>query len=314
MRPTVIEGLHGLGDNIHQRVIVRHFLEQGFEVWLETPWPCIYHDMVGECLHLIDSHSRLRTQAKNATRERGKYSRPPPAGFVRHRVTYSPADVRKHGSVLAAMLASSRIMPSNWDLTLPVPVAWHAKAAALLAFHRTTKPVLIVRPLVERTEWSGCRARNPDHTAYALIYQSLRDQFFVVSVADTELRREWLAAQPLRYDVAFHKGELDIETLIAMFARAALIYTSPGFAVPLAQAVSTPVICVFGGYENSRSFSAVPSAYLGIDPIKPCDNFSHAVVWDKTIDLPRAYSNVRRFIDERVIVRSAESLNSAQRQ
>ena len=306
MRPLVIDGMHGLGDNIHQRIIVRHFIKQGFDVWLKTPWPVVYHDMVGDRLHLMDSFSRLRTQAKNATRERDKYfGKLPPRVFARHRVTYRPTDVLKHGSVLGAMLANSNIMPSNWDFSLPVPVEWHVKAAALLAFHRTVKPVLIVRPLIERTEWSGCGARNPDHTAYGLIFRSMGDEFFVVSVADIEHHREWLVGQPLRYDVAFHKGELDTETLIAMFARASLIYTSPGFAVPLAQAVSTPVICVFGGYENSRSFSAVPSAYLGIDPIKPCDNFSHGGVWDKTIDLARAYANVRRFIDERVVTRSA---------
>ena len=43
-----------------------------------------------------------------------------------------------------------------------------------------------------------------------------------------------------------------VEALAALTASAALVFSAPGFATALAQAVSTPSITIFGGHENSR--------------------------------------------------------------
>src|SRR5512144_2511893 len=70
---VVIHGMHGMGDNLHQRAIVRQLLERYDVVYLETPWPCIYHDLRGPRLRLIRKPTTLRTQAKNEERERQSY-------------------------------------------------------------------------------------------------------------------------------------------------------------------------------------------------------------------------------------------------
>jgi hypothetical protein len=290
-----VQGMGGMGDNLHQRALVRQLMAS-WTVYLETPWPSIYHDLMGSRLRLIRHQTSLRTQAKNVRREWDKYDVLPPGTMRTLPVWYTPNDVRSEGSVLAAMLKS--VHCSERDFSMPVPADWHYQLDAQLPYWVPTKPVMVYRPLIERTEWGGCFARNPDPDAYYTLVQSIRDQFYVVSVADLVPGVEWMTSQPIRADIEFHHGELSFEMLAALMERASLSYASPGFATILAQAVGTPSVCIFGGYENSSSFSAgaALAPYLGIDPINPCSCFSHKHPCRKDIDVPRAASTLDAFI------------------
>lgn len=296
--PLLVHGMHGMGDNIHQRAIMRELMKRK-EVWLETPWPCLYHDLVGPDLKLITKGSTLRTQAKNAAREAAKFTRlRPPSGTPQLSISYSPDAVRSHGSVLAAMCATAKVQQG--DFRLPVASDWAERANALISqWGVAGRPIMVYRPLVERTEWGGCRSRNPDHHAYARLFRSIRDQFFVVSVADLQLQKEWQVGEPVDADVSLHAGELPSEVLAALIGRASLVYASPGFAIVMAQAVGTPSICVFGGYENSKSFlgGAAFAPYLGIDPINSCNCFSHTHKCDKQIDVKTATIAIQEFVN-----------------
>lgn len=291
-----VVGMHGMGDNLHQRAIIRQLVER-YEVWLETPWPCLYHDMPE--VKLINPGSKLRTQAKNAQREAANYSTGyPPRRANTLRVHYPPEAVRREGSVLAAMSAQCGVAPG--DFTMPVQAAWLARADALIESWGATRPIMIYRPLVERSEWGGCASRNPDRDAYKTLFDAIREQFFVVSVADLVPGREWAVGHEINADIKYHKGELDIEVLSGLVKRSALVFTSPGFAVILAQAVGTPSVAVFGGYENSSSFTggARFAPYLGIDPIHPSQSFSHHDNPDKRIDMNAALTQLQEFIHE----------------
>lgn len=295
--PLLLQGMHGLGDNLHQRALIRQ-LTARHRVFLESSWIAPYHDLVGDDLVVLRKESNLRTQNKNADREAALFaSERPPASARRMRVWYEPTEVRRRGSVLAAMCAATGCDYATADFRLPVPPAGRAAAQDLLAEWRPTKPILIYRPLVERTEWNGCAARNPDHAAYAALFDSIRDDFFVVSLADLVPGVEWMVGLACEADVRLHRGELPFETLAALVSMAALVFATPGFAVILAQAVGTPVICVFGGYERAYSFSAGArySSYLGIEPINPTDAFTHDLRHDKSIDLARARSELALF-------------------
>ncbi len=293
--PLLVHGMHGMGDNLHQRAIMRE-LARSNDVWLETPWPCLYGDLG---IHLIRPETRLRTQAKNAAREADRFDPgPAPSGARTLRVSYPPESVRRCGSVLAAMSEQCRVPVG--DFRLPVPDDWLARADALISSWGTDKPILIYRPLVERTEWGGCAARNPDRDAYKAVFDAIRPQFFVVSVADLKKGQEWMTSHAISADAQYHAGELDVEVLAGLFRRAALVYTAPGFAVVLAQAVGTPVVSIFGGYEDSSSFSAGAkfSPYLGIDPVHPVRDFRHNDRVNKALDVPAAIGRALEFIHE----------------
>jgi ADP-heptose:LPS heptosyltransferase len=217
-------------------------------------------------------------------------------------ISYGPEAVRRRGSVLGAMCERAGVDAAAADFRLPVPAEWDAAAKAWLDRWRPDRALLLYRPLNERTEWGGCAARNPDHGAYAELLASVRERFFVVSVADFEPGKEWPVGIDIKPDVECHRGELSFEVMAALARRAALVWSSPGFMVILAQAVGTASVCIFGGYEDGRSFSAGArfAPHLPIEPIKPCACFKHDHSCDKTIDLSAARARLAAFLDAAV--------------
>jgi ADP-heptose:LPS heptosyltransferase len=251
-------------------------------------------------LKVIERPTLLRTQQKNAERERDRFCRRrPPAGIRTVSVGYPVQRVNALGSILAAMCAHTGCDYRQADFRLPIPPGWHARAAALIAQWRPSKPIMIYRPLVDRTEWGGCSARNPDADHYAELFDAISSKFFVVSVADLVPGREWISGRARVADVELHRGELDFETMAALFARAALIFAAPGFAVLLAQAVEVPSVCVYGGFEHPRSNAggARFAPYLPIVPINPCACWRHGHACNKRIDMPRALHALKEFAD-----------------
>lgn len=293
--PVIISGMMGLGDNLHQRAVVRAALKTK-EVWLETPWPSVYHDLP---VNLLRRATGLRTQLKNTRREDVAYSlvRVPPRATT-HRVSYTQPEVKKVGTFLGAMAKTSGVTGVKpHDFRLPIPEEWDLRLQALLDIWRPLKPLLFYRPLVERVEWSGSAARNPDPPAYLALIRAIRKRFFVVSVADLEPGKEWLVGERLDADVVYHDGELPFELLAALAARSSLVFASPGFAIILAQAVGARLVGVFGGHESARFYDHGDQLQHWVQPVEPCECFSKIHQCRKRIDVDKEAERLVRFIE-----------------
>lgn len=290
--PLVVAGMQGMGDCIHQRAVVRE-LSKRFEVWLETSWPLVYWDMPN--VHLLASNTILRTQQKNVARERGQFETAAPRGAQVIRVSSPSRRIMALGSVLAAMSETAGVRVG--DFRLPVRDEWLEKADAVLA--KADRPVMFFRPLTVRKEWTGAQTRNPRPEHYAALFEAIREQFYVVSVADLVPGAEWIVGDELPADLKLHKGELDAEALFGVVARADLVFTSPGFGTVLGQALGRPGVTVFGGYEDARSFSvgAAYAPWLPIQPQHPCPCWSHTHACPKDIDVPSAIGKLTEFVD-----------------
>lgn len=293
----LVSGMHGLGDNIHQRAVIREMMKQR-RVWLRTPWPCVYYDMLGgDKLKIVNIESSLRTQAKNEQREADKFFKGESPEFgERMHISYSPMGIRKFGSVLASMADVCKV-PGADDFRLPLLHTWRKEADDLIQSWGIHKPILLYRPLMDRKEWDACKTRNPDEKSYYSLFKAIRKDYFVISVADLEDGREWLLGKQPKADLEVHDGSLSFEVLAALTERASLVFTSPGFMAPLAQSVGTALVVVFGGFEDARSFKAGArwAPYLGIDPITPCLCFSADHACDKRIDMDRAKTRIVEF-------------------
>jgi len=179
---TYIVGMHGFGDCVHQRAQVRHYLSKG-DVYLSTPWPCLYHDLEKEGLILVKPNSGLYTQAKNERLENSKFKlRALPADLPIQtvRTGYVGGSVIEHGSIVAAMCHNL----STRDFSLPVPDQWKLDAKAVLLKHGIRGDFAIVRPLTKRAEYPHLLERNPEHAAYIAICAQVRERMPLVSVAD----------------------------------------------------------------------------------------------------------------------------------
>jgi hypothetical protein len=303
-RPTVMLGMHGIGDNLHERAIVRELLRDGNEVWLKTSWPQLYWDL-RPALRLAPLNSPITWMAKNEQRCAALYdAATPPENARTVRCAY-PWPEASRTSVLAAMAKYCGV-PLG-DFRLPVAPAWLRDADELLdKVGAAGRQLLITRPLLQVVETRSPRstaaklARNPNAFAYAALFERLRERYFVISIADAQPGVESVVTN-LDADIELHRGEVDIETLAGLVARAALVYTSPCFLTVLAQAVETPLVCVFGGFEGANSFAAGArfSRWLPIEPIRACHCWDWRCRHDKTIDLPRALAALDAFTEGR---------------
>lgn len=293
----VVIGMQGLGDNLHQRAIIRELMKTN-DVTLATCWGSLYHDLVARGLKLAHRRSQLRTQAKTQAREIAMLRGTLPKGA--RSVTIWPRGVQAAGSILGAMFASVGLaMPERPDFSLPVPREWRKALRARLPATAAGKPIMVHRPIVLRREWDG-RSRNPDLAAYDALYRSIRERFFVVSVADIEPGQEWVDGPPYQeVDLVWHRGELHFPHLAALWAEAALVFSSAGFAPILAQSVGTPSVTIYGGRESSRTTNWV-GAHLAptlmIDPDRPCDCHSHHHHCQKAISLGPAVKRLQAFV------------------
>ena len=278
-----IQGMHGLGDCLHQRAIIRQLLPDN-DITLETSWPSVYHDLPIKCLK---KPVGLRTQAKNAQREFTRFAErghPSNGEYVSClRLSYSGDQIKRTASktVLEAMCDVGRVSYASADFTIPVPTEWKTRLRDVLGdlpHQAFTRPWMVYRPLTIRPEWRGSHGRNPDPAVYAALFRGLRDSFFVVSVADLAPGCEWISGPDMDFDLRFHAGELHFELLAALFQRADLVYTPSGCGAILGPSVGTTNLSIVGGYEltgchdSGRKFAP----YLALGPIQECGCWSSA--------------------------------------
>lgn len=307
MKPLLhVQGMHGLGDNLHQRAVLRQLMTE-HRVVLETSWASVYHDLLGDDLKVVRKPSGLRTQTKNAARESDLFTPMTLPAAKRLRVSYGAQQIMATQSktILEAMCNATGTSYAQADYSLPVPEAWDKQIMGLPfvgTWLVSGKPLLVYRPLVARPEWRGSVARNADPASYATILQWFRDEFFVVSVADLAPTQEWIVGPQLRADATFHKGELSFEQLAALFSLADLVYTSSGFAAILAPAVGTACLSIVGGYELPGCHDSAKrfAPYLAIGPDTPCSCWTSTCqrLCIKRIEMLKACGEVRQFLSE----------------
>ena len=303
--PLHVQGMGGLGDCLHQRAVLRQLMQR-HTVTLMTPWPAMYHDLIAEGLIVVRRSIALRTQMKNERRESEAVkfaSRHPLTRNTGMRIATPGQQVLQTQSktILEVMCNVTGTNYAEADYRLPVPDVWH-RALGEVFPTRPEKPIMFYRPLIARPEWRGGMARNADPAAYDDLYRSIRDKFFVVSVADLGDGAEWIVGPDAKPDLSFHRGELVFEALAALAKRSALVFTSSGFPAILGPAVGTPTISIVGGYEDYRCHDsgAKFAPYLAIGPRVGCSCWTSACrkVCDKSIDLIDAKDKLSNFLSQ----------------
>lgn len=271
-----LNSLSGIGDAIWCRAIVKETIKASLDVLLQTDHPWAFHDMAG-----------MKGFAFYDGRE-GVYCRG---------ATYLGEDLKGKGvSVFKAMC--DRCHVSLGDFSLPVHPDWAAAADELVARIKPAKPVMVYRPLLHNHGRRSVASRNPDHAAYSAIFKSIRSRYHVISVATDGAGENIVHAD--QADSVFHKGEIAVTTLMALMARAALVYTNAGMALVAGSALGAPVLAVMGGYEGSANYNDTAGVYgpaLLIDPIEPCYCLADNHACKKAVDVPAAIKRAKEFCD-----------------
>lgn len=225
--PLVLNGMHGMGDNIYQRAFVR---ELKHHVYLVTSWPQLYSDLTN--VFPVKPAIKLRTQKKNVLTQPHHIWHKPPMPPLR-KIMYGGASLR-NGSILKSMRLSFRTNAKIFDLPkFEQPLL--------------NKPYAVVRPVTIRTEWKN-EARNPDPEYICIAAKELKSRgYTTVSVADLEEGAEWSNQMPA-CDINYNNGELSFESLMGLIQGSSVVVGGVGWIVPASVAAGVPLITVLGGH------------------------------------------------------------------
>jgi ubiquinone/menaquinone biosynthesis C-methylase UbiE len=230
----IIDGMHGLGDNIGQRNFIK---ELPFPVYLKSPWPQLYKDLPN--VKILECDTDWRTQKKNLKANAFKWAEPPTDRGPELSVGYRNEDLQGDGSIFKAMSKTfGGIIPRSFDIPKfdrPdfIPVG---------------RKVALIRPVIQRKEWLSS-SRNPDPKYVYEASAALKEAgFFVISVCDKERGEEWIEGKEPLADLKFHKGELKIEELLGLAQNVDAMVGGNGMLVHLSLATKTPALIIVGGY------------------------------------------------------------------
>lgn len=224
----LIHSMKGLGDNIYQRAFVKQLPKP---VYLDTPWPELYRDIPG--VHCVKPSTPLRTQSKNIARQTTWATAP--AGLPARHIRYGAE------GIVPGMTAAFGVAPGEFDLP-PLPRS-----------PEQGQPYVVVRPVTVRSEWRA-DTRNP-LTEYVNMAAgcAINRGYIVVSVADLQEGQEWPVGDTPISDVQYHKGELNVDQLLALVQGAAAVIGGIGWLVPAALAARVPAWIVCGGQGGFNS-------------------------------------------------------------
>lgn len=241
--------MHGLGDTIYQRSVVRHFPG----AYVMTAWPELFADLDVKC---IRTGTRLWYTRRHIESSGFAWARPP----LRAKHLDFSYGTKDPEPILAAIARKSGKTPT---MDLPDFGASPVK---------TDKPVAIVRPVTIRREWPN-ESRAPDPQYVAQAAEILRAKgFHVVSVLMTEDGKEWQVGD-VQADEVLHNRPI-VEVLAAV-QNAALVVGGVGWIVPASLAMRVPSYIILGGAlrlnSPQRIASGTDSEHIGWAwPDEPC--------------------------------------------
>lgn len=228
----LINGMHGMGDNIYQRSFIREIKE---DVHLVTSWPQIYCDLPN--VYPIKPMVRLRTQRKNISNQPDEIWHKAPNTSSR-KIRYGGIYL-KSGSILKSMRVHFKSEAKLFDLPTYGDVITKEKYA-------------VVRPVTVRSEWKN-EARNPYSEYVSLACEKLRQLGYkTISIADLEEGEEWANRLP-GCDIKYNNGELSFEDMMSIIQGASIVVGGVGWIVPASIAYKTPLITILGGHGGHNA-------------------------------------------------------------
>lgn len=248
-KPGVVKiiGYEGIGDNLYQRPVVRAAMKHFEAVYLETPWPQLYWDLVDQGLKFVRPESNLRTQKANVAAIPQDQWSCTPAGVSNVTIQYDGGSFGQGLNPVQGFGKRLGVEPEkNFDL--PVHPDWLESAHAFLRKHDLEgKDIALVHPATLRREWF-CPARNP-RPEYLQQVVRQHPELQWVSIAWVNEPAEWLDGGKVQgCRVYCDRGELDVTTILGLMKLARAVVTPVGWFLPAAAALKVPCLTIFGGY------------------------------------------------------------------
>jgi hypothetical protein len=254
LKPLLVRGMWGLGDNIFSRPFVRAAAKE-YELHLETPWPELYADLD---IKFIRGGRKLRTQQKNMARQSVDLWSRPSVPMREVKVGYGAS--LSQFSIIKALeqrwaALNVRFNPALFDL--PDMGASPVKSE---------RPIAVIRPVTVRSEWRN-EARNPRPEYIADLARELMATHTVVAVADIAPDQEWALGDLPPAHRYFVFGELAVRELLALVRDADIVVGGVGWIVPTGLALKVKTFVVLGGHGGHNAPEKITDPRLDLSRI-----------------------------------------------
>jgi hypothetical protein len=268
------------------RPAVRYAVHTFGEVYVQTAWPQLYHDLP---VRLLKPDRMMRTEEDNLKRvSTTVWSAPPPTAEILN-MSYDIDRLSVQNTPLRSALRG--VGAVNWeslpvDFSLPIKPEWRVRALERLRFLGVEPgSYSLVHPPTVRSEWINT-ARNPRHEYVQQTVLALPGPW--ISFAHLQEGKEWLAGPPLPTDWDFHRGELEIGELAALISLARVTVAAPSFVLPMVAAVRATGLILWGGYhppEYCLDTSMLSEKLFIAAPLRPCACLNYHHECDRELDL-----------------------------
>lgn len=252
MKPIIIEGQRGLGDNIFARPFIRCACSTN-EVWFDTPWPELVEDLP---VKFVRPETRLRTQAKNVVCQDASRWVKVPHDVVRIKIAYG------HASLIAGNITQAiekRIPLNGFPYTFDLPDMGPSPLTP-------DRPIAFIRPATVRSEWTNT-ARNPRPEYVNAIAEHLMATHHVVLIADIVSGVEWSVGPLPSHHSAFVHGELTVRPLLALLRDADVVVGGVGWIVPASIALGVKAFIILGGQAKHNAPHVITDPRMNLSNI-----------------------------------------------
>lgn len=237
--PVHIIALPGLGDAIYQRPHIREFVKRNSNVYLETGFPQIFHDIPG--LKFVRPSKPLPVYDQNVADHPNYFIDEVEPGAKQIYPTYGIRFFGNGDTIATAFSASLPLHGAQLIYDLPEEVHH-----CFPVIDTGGKPLAIVRPVTQRGAFPNIsRAPLPEYVCRAA--EKLMETHFVLLIANIDDEEEVLVGELPPHHDAFIHGELSIMEVIELMRRADCLVGGVGFIVCVALALKIPSFIILGG-------------------------------------------------------------------
>jgi len=298
----VLEGMHGIGDNIIQAPVAGQFSEHWgsrgqSRVYLRTPWPQLYRKW-GNLKFLPPRHyDHLEHATRNVQHCPGYYFQDEPVKGEVTRVLLGRPDAHKNDTSFyeefAKIFESTMGEPlPETDFRLEVPDFWQfaGRMKAMAAYDQVGQKRVAVLNIPTLTRSPAFKSRVPDPQVVVDVVRMFKGAgYFVVGIASTG-ENEWIVGQAgtdvppgeRAYGVDYNlPNAFDcIEELIGFISQADVVITPVSGIQQIAIATRTPCFTIYGGHLANHHIVDERMGldlygHLAPDPFCDCHEDSH---------------------------------------
>jgi hypothetical protein len=274
--PMLVKTMTGIGDAFAARPTLMAIARKyGKEVFVETPWPEVFADIIGE-------HNFVKPQPNIECARRNIAETETPwhcGGVAGEKIQLSYSLYPRCDSIPVQIANSARRFISAANVDWDDFFVRESRLGETNEFKR----IGVFRQATVRREYRNA-ARNPEEGVIPNIYAGIKQNVGLTMIHINDCRHDETMLEAPLGDIQAVRGEFGFAALLELVSRARLALTPVSWLAWAAACYRVPTLCVMGGFcgadtifgqllEAVKTGSAQDSRFRLLNAQQPCNCF-----------------------------------------